>query len=112
VKKEIATVLAAVALAFGFIMGRMLPPHHYQIWGTRLLYDTATGKVCDPYRVFEEQASQAKADNTKQIDPDSPMGKALEARKLEADHAQQPLTQLDPTDPWAVKCASIKCRKG
>ncbi len=41
-------VLAAVFLA-GFFVGRYFPRHHYVRFGeTRVLFDTATGKFCNP----------------------------------------------------------------
>jgi hypothetical protein len=64
VRKDIALALVIVALAGGFLLGRKLPAHHYEPWkASNLVYDTATGKICDPFKRFEQQAEEAKAAN-------------------------------------------------
>jgi hypothetical protein len=58
-RKEIALALIVVALVGGFLLGRKFPAHHYVIRGF-LLFDEATGKVCNPMKPFEEKAADAK----------------------------------------------------
>jgi hypothetical protein len=46
-----------VGLVAGFFIGRRFPAHHYVRWGdTTLVYDTTTGKVCDPVLVRPDAA--------------------------------------------------------
>jgi hypothetical protein len=47
--KKLALVAAGAFLlgtASGFLVGRSVPAHHYQQFGSVLVLDTATGKIC------------------------------------------------------------------
>jgi hypothetical protein len=45
----LAVVCVVLAFIGGFALGRHFPVHHYQRFGdTRFVFDTATGKICDP----------------------------------------------------------------
>lgn len=64
--QQIATILVVAMQggAGGFLLGRMFPAHNYgPLKESGLFYDTATGKLCDPFksyhkRVAEDAASQ------------------------------------------------------
>jgi hypothetical protein len=66
-KKDMLFSLVAIVLAYGcFLFGRRFPAHHYEhLAGFDrgevhfLLVDTATGKVCDAMKPFQEKAIQA-----------------------------------------------------
>jgi hypothetical protein len=66
-KKELVLALSVVTLtagAIGFLLGRRFPAHHYEAWQTsKLFYDTATGKVCDPFGLVKGQAGQGTSTN-------------------------------------------------
>ncbi len=62
-KREIAlaAVTFVVAASGGFLLGRSFPAHHYEPWkNSNLLYDTATGKVCNPLKSSQQAAARAK----------------------------------------------------
>jgi hypothetical protein len=47
----VALVACIVGLGFGLLIGRHFPAHGYQKYGeTRYLLDSATGKLCDPFK--------------------------------------------------------------
>jgi len=49
-QRRTITLLILFAAVLGFIVGQRFPVHNYAILGERdvLLFDTRTGKVCDP----------------------------------------------------------------
>lgn len=63
-KKELALLIFLVAVgcgfASGFWTGRKSQAHHYERFGegkeTNYYIDTATGKVCDPLKSFQDKA--------------------------------------------------------
>ena len=60
----LGSVVVLIALAGGFLSGRRFPAHHYEPWkNSNLVYDTTTGKICDPFKRFVQQADEAKAAN-------------------------------------------------
>jgi hypothetical protein len=47
-RKDVACLLAVVALVCGFLVGREFPRHQYQAIGNGfVILDTSTGKACD-----------------------------------------------------------------
>jgi hypothetical protein len=53
-KMKIGSLAVQITLAlllwlFGFFVGRHNPPHHYEIMPDKLLMDSTTGKICNPY---------------------------------------------------------------
>ena len=46
------TLSLLLGLALGFGIGRHCPRHHYEHYLTRLMVDTGTGQVCNPYGVW------------------------------------------------------------
>lgn len=53
-------LLISLALLAGFMVGRAHPAHHYQYGqmyrGVSPMYDTTTGKICNPMRPAREKA--------------------------------------------------------
>lgn len=53
--QPIAMILVAAVLGGtgGFLISRTFPAHHYEpLKESGLLYDTATGKLCDPFKAY------------------------------------------------------------
>jgi hypothetical protein len=60
-RKEITrqALVFVIASLGGFFFGRTVPVHHYEPWGSsKLLYDTTTGKICDPLKPFQQKATE------------------------------------------------------
>lgn len=70
------TLVFLVALAFafasGFWTGRKFPAHHYERFRenaqTNYYIDTATGKVCDSMKAFQDKADKYALEHTKSVD--------------------------------------------
>ncbi|MGA8216720.1 MAG: hypothetical protein WB799_24255, partial [Candidatus Sulfotelmatobacter sp.] len=63
-REKIAFSLIPVALVAGFFVGRLFPAHHYEPWKqTILLFDTATGRLCNPLKAAWQAAARAKANS-------------------------------------------------
>jgi hypothetical protein len=73
-------ICAGLAFGGGLLVGRQFPAHHYERLGqTAFLYDTTSGKTCNPfkddnpYAAYQGQASQSDGakfgDNLPKCDP-------------------------------------------
>jgi hypothetical protein len=53
-----ATLVAALSFGICVTVGRQFPVHHYQRFGeSNFLFDPATGKMCNPFRNPQVEAS-------------------------------------------------------